>query len=53
MVAKMNYQGVYCLLTNDCSMGNEKILETCLKLTNIENVFKSIKSELGLKPKFS
>jgi len=44
------HPGVYCLKTNDMSLSQDKIWHAYKRLTEIESVFKSMKSELGLRP---
>lgn len=44
--------GVYCLRTNDASMDTETLWRTYTMLTDLEAVFRSLKSELGLRPVF-
>jgi transposase len=50
--SKSELPGVYSLLTNDTSMSDEEILKTYLHLTDVESVFKTLKSELGLRPNY-
>jgi transposase len=47
---KMTLPGVYCLRTNILNLSDKIIWETYISLTYIENVFKAMKSELGLRP---
>ena len=42
--------GVYCLRTNLLSWDEEKLWRTYTTLTDLEAVFRSLKSELGLRP---
>ena len=42
--------GVYCLRTNDHSLAAETLWKTYIMLTDLEAVFRSLKSELGLRP---
>lgn len=42
--------GVYCLRTNELSWDAEKLWRTYIMLTDLEAVFRSLKSELGLRP---
>ena len=49
---KSAINGVYCLRTNNQSMDEEKLWKTYTTLTDLESVFKSLKSELGLRPIF-
>jgi hypothetical protein len=46
----MEKPGVYCLKTNDLSMSANEMMDLYTKLTDIESVFRSLKSELGLRP---
>jgi transposase len=48
----MELPGVYCIKSNNTSMPAEKIWQTYSQLTDIEAVFRSLKSELGLRPIF-
>ncbi|MDR2609623.1 MAG: IS1634 family transposase [Rickettsiales bacterium] len=50
--SKGELPGVYCILTNHPTMKDEEILNTYLKLTEVESVFRCLKSELGLRPVF-
>ena len=42
--------GVYCLRTNELTWDAETLWRTYLMLTDLEAVFRSLKSELGLRP---
>ena len=42
--------GVYCLRTNELTWDAEKLWRTYIMLTDLEAVFRSLKSELGLRP---
>lgn len=42
--------GVYCLRTNLLDMDAEALWRTYILLTDLESVFRSMKSELGLRP---
>ena len=42
--------GVYCLRTNMLDMEAEALWRTYIMLTDLESVFRSLKSELGLRP---
>lgn len=42
--------GVYCLRTNELSWDAETLWRTYMMLTDLEAVFRSLKSELGLRP---
>lgn len=44
------HPGVYCLRTNETGWGEEKLWRTYITLTDLESVFRSLKSELGLRP---
>jgi transposase len=44
------YAGVYCLRTNMLDWDVEKLWRTYLMLTDLEAVFRSLKSELGMRP---
>jgi transposase len=44
------HPGVYCLRTNELSLDAEMLWRTYIMLTDIEAVFRSLKSELGLRP---
>jgi hypothetical protein len=46
----MEQPGVYCLRSNDLTMSPEDMWLTYSRLTDIESVFRSLKSELGLRP---
>jgi transposase len=46
------HPGVYCLRTNVLDWDEEKLWQTYSSLTDIESVFRSFKSELGLRPVF-
>jgi transposase len=48
----MEQPGVYCLKSNNINMSAEEMWLTYSKLTDIESVFRSLKSELGLRPIF-
>ncbi len=47
---KNEQAGVYCLRTNILDWSEVKIWETYIMLNEIESTFKSMKSELGLRP---
>ena len=47
---KDHLTGVYCLRTNIKDWSEEKLWETYITLTEIEATFRSLKSELGLRP---
>jgi transposase len=42
--------GVYCLRTNELAWDAEKLWRTYIMLTDLEAVFRTLKSELGLRP---
>ena len=42
--------GVYCLRTNLCDWDAERLWRTYIMLTDLEAVFRSMKSELGMRP---
>lgn len=44
--------GVYCLRSNELSWSEKEMWETYIMLTDLESVFRSLKSELGLRPVF-
>ena len=46
------HPGVYCLRTNVLGWDEQKLWQTYSTLTDIESVFRSLKSELGLRPVF-
>jgi transposase len=46
------HPGVYCLRTNETRWDEEKLWRTYITLTDLESVFRSLKSELGLRPVF-
>lgn len=46
------HPGVYCLRTNVLDWDADKLWQTYSGLTDIESVFRSFKSELGLRPVF-
>lgn len=47
-----SHPGVYCLRTNLLDWDAQKLWQTYSTLTDIESVFRSLKSELGLRPVF-
>jgi transposase len=49
---QMSDPGVYCLRSNETSWTPEQLWRTYVTLTDIEAVFRSLKSELGLRPIF-
>ena len=48
----MTHPGVYCLRSNQTDWDEETLWRTFVTLTDIEAVFRSLKSELGLRPIF-
>ena len=44
------HPGVYCLRSNELEWDAEKLWRTYTMLTDLESVFRSLKSELGLRP---
>ena len=42
--------GIYCLRTNADTLDEETLWRTYVTLTDLEAVFRSLKSELGLRP---
>lgn len=46
------HPGVYCLRSNELTWNEEKLWRTYTMLTDLESVFRSLKSELGLRPVF-
>lgn len=46
------HPGVYCLRSNVLDWDAEKLWQTYTMLTDLESVFRSLKSELGLRPVF-
>jgi len=42
--------GVYCLRTNELSWDEKTLWQTYTMLTDLESVFRSLKSELGMRP---
>ena len=47
---KDTYPGVYCLRTNQTDWNETTLWKTYTMLTDLEAVFRSLKSELGLRP---
>jgi transposase len=47
---RLTHPGVYVLATNELSWDEEKLWRTYTMLTDLEAVFRSLKSELGLRP---
>jgi hypothetical protein len=46
------HPGVYCLRSNELTWDEERLWRTYTMLTDLESVFQSLKSELGLRPVF-
>ena len=46
----MTHPGVYCLHSNKTDWDAKTLWRTYIRLTDIESVFRSLKSELGLRP---
>ena len=46
------HPGVYCLRSNEMDWDEERMWRTYTMLTDMESVFSSLKSELGLRPVF-
>lgn len=46
----LTHPGVYCLRTNEMTWEAEQLWRTYMMLTDLEAVFRSFKSELGLRP---
>jgi hypothetical protein len=49
---KSTMNGVYCLRTNNTTMDNKTLWKTYTTLTDLEAVFRTLKTELGLRPIF-
>jgi hypothetical protein len=49
---KSAMNGVYCLRTNNTTMDNKTLWKTYTSLTDLESVFRTLKTELGLRPIF-
>ena len=47
---RATHPGVYCLRTNELAWDEERLWRTYTMLTDLESVFRSLKSELGLRP---
>jgi len=48
----VTHPGVYCLRSNETTWDEGKLWSTYTMLTDLESVFRSLKSELGLRPIF-
>ena len=46
----MENPGVYCLRTTLTDLDNEQLWKIYVMLTNLESVFRSLKTDLGLRP---
>ena len=46
----LTHPGVYCLRTNELTWDEKTLWQTYITLTDLEAVFRSLKSELGLRP---
>lgn len=49
---QLTHPGVYCLRTNETRWDEARLWQTYTMLTDLEAVFRSLKSELGLRPVF-
>jgi transposase len=47
---QLTHPGVYCLRSNETGWDTEQLWRTYIMLTDLEAVFRSLKSELGLRP---
>lgn len=50
--SRLTHPGVYCLRSNETTWDAERLWRTYTLLTDLEAVFRSLKSELGLRPVF-
>jgi len=50
--SRLTHPGVYCLRSNETAWDAEQMWRTYTMLTDLEAVFRSLKSELGLRPVF-
>lgn len=50
--SRITHPGVYCLRTNQMDWDEARLWRTYTMLTDLEAVFRSLKSELGLRPVF-
>ena len=50
--SKLTHPGVYCLRSNETAWDAQTLWHTYAMLTDLEAVFRSLKSELGLRPVF-
>jgi transposase len=46
----LSHPGVYCLRSNETGWDEQRLWRTYVMLTDLESVFRSLKSELGLRP---
>lgn len=49
---RVTHPGIYCLRSNELGWTEEAMWRTYTMLTDLESVFRSLKSELGLRPVF-
>ena len=49
---QLTHPGVYCLRSNELTWDETRLWQTYTMLTDLEAVFRSLKSELGLRPVF-
>jgi transposase len=50
--SQLTHPGVYCLRSSETDWDAEKLWRTYITLTDLEAVFRTLKSELGLRPIF-
>lgn len=48
--SQLTHPGIYCLRTNELNMDEASLWQTYTMLTDLEAVFRSLKSELGMRP---
>ncbi len=48
--SQLTHPGIYCLRTNELNMDEASLWQTYTMLTDLESVFRSLKSELGMRP---
>ncbi len=48
--SRATHPGVYCLRSSETDWDEDALRRTCTTLTDVEAVFRSLKSELGLRP---
>ena len=46
----LTHPGVYCLRSNETGWDEKRLWQTYIMLTDLESVFRTLKSELGLRP---